>query len=101
MLTTGTMNVSATYLDWVVRETTTQWWHVSADCGELDRGLQRGAIGVTTNPVLASVALHHNRELWRDAIERALASSLPPEQKAEALLRVAVTSAADKLLPRF
>ena len=37
-----------TYLDWVVEHTATQWWHDSADPGELELGLRRGAIGVTT-----------------------------------------------------
>lgn len=89
------------YLKWVIENTPTQWWHDSADPAELDLGLQRGAIGVTTNPVLASAAFKKNREHWRPAIERTLARNLPPEQKAEALMEIAVKSAADRLLPAF
>lgn len=90
-----------TYLNWVIEQTDTEWWHDSADVAELDLGLERGAVGVTTNPVLASAALLKNRALWRSAIDRALASALPSEQKAESLMRIAVTSAAEKLMPRF
>jgi len=52
-----TLNVSSTYLNWVSENTSTKWWHDS--CGgppSSTRGLERGAIGVTTNPVLASAA---------------------------------------------
>src|SRR5258705_102531 len=90
-----------TYLDWVVDETATQWWHDSADPGELDLGLRRRAIGVTTNPVLAATAVRNNRELWRPDIDRALARTLPAEQYAEALTEIAVTKAAQKLLPEY
>ena len=88
-----------TYLDWVIENTATQWWHDSADDGELDRGLERGCIGVTTNPVLAYAAVQRNRERWHEAISPLLA--MPPEQKAEALMRIAVTNASRKLMPRF
>ena len=90
-----------TYLNWVIEHTETQWWHDSAEAAELDLGLARGAVGVTTNPVLAAPALKKDRELWGDAIDRALARDLPPEQKAEALMKVAVTKATEKLMPQF
>lgn len=89
------------YLDWVVDETSTRWWHDSADPGELDLGLRRRAIGVTTNPVLAATAVKKNRERWRADIDRALARKLPPEQYAEALTEIAVVNAAEQLLPAF
>jgi len=91
----------SSYLDWLITETPTQWWHDSAEAGELEIGLKRGAVGVTTNPVLASAALQKNRELWSGPIAQALGANLPSEQKAEALMRIAVTSAAEKLMPRF
>jgi transaldolase len=93
--------VITSYLKWVVENTPTQWWHDSADPFEVDLGLQRGAVGVTTNPVLASAAFKKNRELWRPSIERTLARNLPPEQKAEVLTEIAVKSAAERLLPTF
>ena len=90
-----------TYLDWVVEQTATRWWHDSADPGELELGLRRGASGVTTNPVLAVTAVKNNRERWRADVDRALARRLPAEQKAEALVEIAVTRAAEQLLPAF
>lgn len=90
-----------TYLDWVVEQTATRWWHDSADPGELELGLRRGASGVTTNPVLAATAVKNNRERWHADVDRALARRLPAEQKAEALVEIAVTRAAEQLLPAF
>ena len=90
-----------TYLDWVVEHTPTQWWHDSAEAAELKTGLDRGAIGVTTNPFLANVALNKDRQLWAAEINDVLARQLPPEAKAEALMRVAVTKTAEKLIPEY
>lgn len=91
------MSGVASYLDWVVASTKTRWWHDSADPAELDAALLHGAVGVTTNPVLVSTAIAKNREHWRQPIERVLARGLPPEQKAEELMRIAVTQAAEKV----
>jgi transaldolase len=89
------------YLDWVIESTSTRWWHDSAEASELEVGLARGAIGVTTNPVLAVAAIQKDRSLWSGAIDQALAASASPELKAEALTRIAVTKAAGQLMPRF
>lgn len=90
-----------TYLNWLATETKTMWWHDSADPKELQIGLDRGAVGVTTNPVLANTALKANRELWAPEIDEVMAKNLPAAQKAEALLRIAVVKTAEKLLPQF
>jgi transaldolase len=90
-----------TYLDWVLENTSTKWWHDSAEAAELQRGLARGAIGVTTNPYLANLALVKDRELWASDIDAVLAQKLAPELKAEALMQIAVTKTADKLIPEF
>jgi transaldolase len=84
------------YLNWVINHTSTKWWHDSAEEAELDLGLERGAVGVTTNPFLSAVALKTDRALWAAEIDEVLARNLPPEQKAEALMRIAVTKAAAK-----
>jgi transaldolase len=89
------------YLDWVIQNTRTGWWHDSAEAVELALGLERGAIGVTTNPYLANLALVKDRQLWAPAIEAVLARNLAPEEKAEALMRIAVSTTAAKLLPQF
>ena len=46
-----------TYLSWMIKNTKTSWWHDSGEAAELERGLERGCVGVTTNPFLANVAV--------------------------------------------
>jgi transaldolase len=70
------------------------WWNDSADPVELQRALDRGAVGVTTNPFLASVGLARNRSAWTTDVESVLAKNLDAESKAEELLRGMVTRAA-------
>ena len=89
----------STYLQWVIEHTKTKWWHDSAEAAELALGLARGATGVTTNPFLANIALGKDRALWSPAIEDVLARGLPAEEKAEELMRIAVTETAEKLMP--
>lgn len=92
---------ASSYLNWLLAKTATRWWHDSAAAAELAVGLSRGAVGVTTNPVLASAALKTDREMWRAEIDRVTAAKLPSEQHAEALMQIVVTAAADRLLPEF
>jgi transaldolase len=90
-----------TYLNWVSENTPTKWWHDSAEANELQIGLQRGCIGVTTNPYLANLALVKDRQIWAPAIDAVLAQKLAPELKAEALMQIAVTRTAEHLMPLF
>jgi transaldolase len=89
------------YLDWVIRNTRTCWWHDSADPAELDRSIVNGAVGVTTNPFLSNLALAANRERWSKEIAAALAGSSNPEERAEALMRICVTATAGKMRPLY
>lgn len=93
--------VQGTYFDWLARETRTAWWHDSADPVELQAALGRSAVGVTTNPVLSAVALKRNRDRWAAEIEGVLSRKLPPAEKAEALMQIAVVHTAEALLPQF
>jgi transaldolase len=86
-----------TYLNWLLENTATTWWHDSAEAAELDLGISRGAIGVTTNPFLSNAALVKDRTLWCAEIDEVLARKLPAEQKAEALMRIAVTKTTQKV----
>jgi len=90
-----------TYLEWVIKNTRTQWWHDSAEVAELALGLERGAIGVTTNPFLSNIALNKDRALWKSEIDSVLARNLPAEAKAEALMQIVVTKTAEKLMPIY
>lgn len=89
------------YLDWVIRNTKTCWWHDSADPAELQFGLDHGAVGVTTNPFLTNVALEANREKWAEPIGTVLSQGLDKAAKAEALMKHVVTRACDMLKPQF
>jgi transaldolase len=90
-----------TYLHWLVTKTPTMWWHDSADPAELQRGLDRGACGVTTNPFLTSVALTKDKAAWAADVDAALARGLSAEQQAEELMRRVVTRAAAMYRPHF
>jgi transaldolase len=92
---------AGTYLSWLVEQTRTQWWHDSADPAELQRGLDRGAVGVTTNPFLTNATLAKNRAAWAADIEAVLAARPGAEQKAESLMRHVVSRAAAMLRPQF
>ncbi len=88
------------YLQWLAQETPTAWWHDSADPDELARGLAHGAVGATTNPVLAGLALRSRAERWTQAAGP-LPADLSPEARAEAWMRVVVGHAAAELLPIY
>lgn len=85
------------YLSWLSRCGPTTWWHDSADPSELEAALARGAVGVTTNPILVPQALRANADRWGDQIARALRESGDARGRAESLLRIAVTHAASRL----
>jgi transaldolase len=92
---------AGTYLSWLIENTGTKWWHDSADPMELQLGLDRGAIGVTTNPFLSSAALEKNRRLWATEVDSVLKKAPGSEQKAEELMRTVVTKAAAMYQPHY
>jgi transaldolase len=89
--------MSQDYLRWVVEHTPTVWWNDSVEAGELARGIERGAVGATSNPFLSHVALSRNREAWAGEIDGVLARKLAAEEQVEALMRIAITHAAEQL----
>jgi transaldolase len=89
----------STYLNWVIENTKTAWWHDSADPAELQLGLDRGAVGVTTNPFLSSVSFSKNRAIWAKEVDAVLARNPGAEQKAEELMKIVVTNAAAMYQP--
>ena len=90
---------AGTYLNWLVENTKTLWWHDSAEPAELQRGLDRGAVGVTTNPFLSNLSLARNRAAWAADVDAVLAKQLGAERKAEELMRLVVTRAAAMYQP--
>src|SRR5512135_3089416 len=97
----GLTMTTGSYLDWITESTDTAWWHDSADPAELRLGLERSAVGVTTNPFLASVALLNNRQKWAREVDSVLAKCHNAEQKAEELMKLVVTHAAATYQPLF
>jgi transaldolase len=60
------------YLKWAIENTGTVWWHDSAEPGELELGIRKGAIGATTNPYLSHLALYLNKQAWAEEIDTVL-----------------------------
>jgi transaldolase len=89
------------YLQWAVEKTRTVWWHDSAEPGELELGIQRGAVGATTNPFLSNLALSRNKAAWAREINRVLSEKMEPERQAENLMRIAITHAAKQLKTHY
>ena len=84
-------------MDWAINNTKTVWWHDSAEPSELARGIERGAIGATTNPFLSHLALSRNRDKWAKEIRGVLSKGLEGEQRAEELVGVVIKHAAEQL----
>jgi len=89
------------YLYWAINNTKTIWWHDSAEPSELKRGIERGAVGATTNPFLSHLALSKNKSIWAEEIKNVLSKNLEPERRAEALMSIVITHAAEQLLPQY
>lgn len=90
----------SSYLQWLSNETNTSWWHDSAEPEELDHGLQHGAVGVTTNPVLSSMALRSHPDYWAPAL-RSLPADLKSEDRAGECMGIVLKDAARKLVPVY
>ena len=88
------------YLQWLVHETPTRFWHDSAIPSEIDRSIENGASGVTTNPVLTYKALQADPEFWQPMVDE-IPKDLAPEERAEELLRIVACHAASKLRQVF
>jgi len=83
------------YLEWMCKETETKWWHDSAIPGEIDKAIEYGALGVTTNPVLTFKALQADPSYWEERIA-AIPQSVQGSDRVEAVMKVIATEAAEK-----
>jgi transaldolase len=86
--------VELNYLEWLARETPTAWWQDSGEPGELQRAKEWGALGVTTNPVLAYTALRNHPELRSGGAAEAGSSAQAQERAEEMLSRLIANAAA-------
>ncbi|UCD51117.1 MAG: transaldolase family protein [Phycisphaerales bacterium] len=89
------------YLSWAVEHTKTLWWHDSVEPAELARGIERGAIGATSNPFLSHQALTRNKAAWSAESHAVLSRDLPADEKAGALMSIAIKHAAEQLFPEY
>jgi transaldolase len=89
------------YLSWAVENTKTVWWHDSVEPTELARGIERGAVGATSNPFLSHQALSRNKAAWSTESDDVLSKNLPADQKAGALMSIAIKHAAEQLFPEY
>ncbi len=90
------MTAASSYLHWLVEQTPTRWWHDSGDPTELTLGLEHGACGVTTNPVLTSQALAAQPDHWC-AATTSIDPHLTGDAKVEALMYAVARETASRL----
>jgi transaldolase len=88
------VDMANTYLEWINESTPTRWWHDSGNPEEIELARKRGALGVTTNPVLTYRTFQTNPEFWQEKVDQ-ISPDLDFEERAEALLRLVATYAAD------
>ncbi len=88
------------YLEWISNCTKTEWWHDSGNPDEIRLALDRGATGVTTNPVLTYRSFQSQPEFWKPKV-LALGDDFEPAERAEALLKLVATYAAEQVRPIY
>ncbi|TVQ24615.1 MAG: hypothetical protein EA382_08375 [Spirochaetaceae bacterium] len=89
------------YLHWMANHTNTRWWADSIEPGFLDSAIATGATGATSNPFLVHQAIASDRGVWSGEIAGVLAGTPAGAGRAVELTRLAVTHAADVLLPVY
>jgi len=88
------------YLQWLSRETPSDWWHDSAIIEELEEAMTNGAVGLTTNPLLIKLSLFAKPDVWRPMLKE-IPAALSSAQKAEEIARIITSHLASKLYPVF
>lgn len=88
------------YFEWLTKETNTRWWHDSAIPEEVNKAIDYGALGVTTNPVLTYKSLMAAPDFWQEQVDK-IPTDLKPEERAEELLKIITTYAAVKFKKVF
>ena len=84
------------YLEWITKCTKTDWWHDSGNPDEIALAIERGATGVTTNPVLTYRSFQSQPDFWNPKV-LALGDSFEPEERAEELLKLVAVYAAGQV----
>ena len=84
------------YLNWMAKNTPTQWCNDSALTGDIDAALESGAIGCTSNPPLTFEALTMQPELYSDGVA-SIPSIAQGDDRVVELLGVVVRRIAGRL----
>lgn len=85
------------YLDWVNASTDTVWWCDTGVPEEINRAVEHGCRGVTTNPLFSSQAVATMPTTWNESLIRANESHECGDDLAEELTRIVVTSAGETM----
>jgi transaldolase len=89
-----------TYFDWLAQSTLTRWWHDSGSPDEILLARKRGALGVTTNPVLTFRTFRLEPEFWQAEVAK-IPQDLDFGERAEALLKLVAVYAASQFKDVF
>jgi len=73
------------YLNWMAKNTDTQWCNDSALMNDIDAALESGAIGCTSNPPLTYQALTTEPALYREALAKIPATATGDDRVVELL----------------
>ncbi len=84
------------YLNWMAKNTPTQWCNDSALTGDIEAALECGAIGCTSNPPLSYEALTVQAELYRDGVA-SIPANVKGDDRVVELLGVVVRPLARRL----
>ena len=88
------------YLKWMAANTETDWCNDSAMMDEIDKALENGASGCTSNPPLSFQALTATLEVFSEELER-FPREISGDKKAVELIGIVVRTIAKKLQPLF
>ncbi len=88
------------YLNWMARNTASEWCNDSAVLSDLESALGSGAIGCTSNPPLTYEALTTHADFYKEEIAK-IPAHLSADARVVELLGVAVRPIAARLLPIY
>jgi len=85
--------------EWL-KTTKTKWWVDSAVPVEIEEGIRRGSLGVTTNPYLLRKSLYEHKESWQSILKN-IPLSLKDDEKVQSIMKEIITGIAQTLFPIY
>ena len=91
------------FFHWMTQSTPTLFWHDSAMPEEIAAGVERGAMGVTCNPIIAQKCIQADPEGWAQRLKAAAAGApgLGDEDLALLLVNLVVQDVAQRARPIY